>query len=110
MEKSLKKWYNKDKESDIMKLIMGIIHKDDASTVTKELNANGYYVTKLATSGGFLKKGNVTILVGTDEEKVPGAVEIIEKHTKKHDETNDSVKKVVGSTVFVLNVDRFEKV
>lgn len=108
-----------------MKLIIGIVHKDDASATTKALNAEGYYVTRLATTGGFLKKGNVTILVGTDEDKVAGAVEIIQNNAKKrvekehvgtssqHGELYEPAMKdgvVGGATVFVVEVDRFEKV
>ena len=53
-----------------MKLILAIINHDDANTVTQALTKKGFSSTKLATTGGFLMAGNVTILIGVDEEKV----------------------------------------
>lgn len=106
-----------------MKLIIGIINKEDANTTTKALNAAGYYVTKLASTGGFLKRGHITILIGTDEDKVQTALEIIDQNAKKRTEKTTSSKtseeshdKTImegttgGATVFVVEVDRFEKV
>ena len=56
-----------------MKLVFAIVSNDDATTVMRELNKEGFQVTKLASTGGFLRVGNVTLLVGTDEEKVEKA-------------------------------------
>ena len=53
-----------------MKLVIAIVNKDDSSAVASTLNKSGHYVTKLASTGGFLSKGNVTLLIGTDEDKV----------------------------------------
>ena len=52
-----------------MKLIVAIINNDDSASVLSELTHKGYGVTKLATSGGFLKAGNSTLLIGTEDEK-----------------------------------------
>ncbi|MFQ6860608.1 MAG: cyclic-di-AMP receptor [Beduini sp.] len=108
-----------------MKLIIGIINKEDAASTTKALNAAGYYVTKLAATGGFLKRGNITILIGTDEEKVPAALEIIDQNAKKRLEKENAASAkaleeprdktamegvIGGATVFVVEVDRFEKI
>ncbi|WP_041139416.1 cyclic-di-AMP receptor [Beduini massiliensis] len=108
-----------------MKLIIGIINKEDAASTTKALNAAGYYVTKLAATGGFLKRGNITILIGTDEEKVPAALEIIDQNAKKRTEKENAASAkaleeprdkttmegvIGGATVFVVEVDRFEKI
>ena len=57
-------------EGKAMKLILAIINHDDANTVTQALTKKGFSSTKLATTGGFLMAGNVTILIGVDEEKV----------------------------------------
>ena len=107
-----------------MKLVISIIHKDDASHVSSALTKSGFYVTKLATTGGFLKKGNVTFLVGTEDEKVPEVVEIVSITAKKRAEKDDdeSLMKmqenysnvnvettVGGATIFVVEVERFEK-
>ncbi|WP_297214549.1 cyclic-di-AMP receptor, partial [uncultured Flavonifractor sp.] len=47
-----------------MKLVLAIINHDDANTVTQSLTKKGFSSTKLATTGGFLMAGNVTILIG----------------------------------------------
>ena len=53
-----------------MKLVMAIVNDEDSNAVLSELNKNKFSVTKLATTGGFLKAGNVTFIIGTDDEKV----------------------------------------
>ena len=60
-----------------MKLILSIIQAADEADTVQELNRNGYFVTKLSTTGGFLKAKNTTLLIGTDNEKVDGAIEIL---------------------------------
>ena len=64
-----------------MKLIIAIINHDDAKAVTNALTQNGFSSTKLATTGGFLMAGNVTVLVGVDEEKVQAVIDIIREHS-----------------------------
>lgn len=107
-----------------MKLIIAIVNSDDASSVQGSLTENGFFVTKLATSGGFLKKGNVTFFVGTDEERVEEALAVIKASSKKRVEKEPTVPPtemgefftpvmvdvlVGGATVFVLDVDQFKK-
>lgn len=107
-----------------MKLIIAIINNDDSLYVQSALTEHGYFATKLATSGGFLKKGNTTFFIGTDDEKVDGAIEIIKKHARKRvvkeptlppSEIGDFFNPVMvdvavgGATVFVVDVERFEK-
>ncbi len=106
-----------------MKLVMAIINHDDAHAVIHNLTQGGYPVTKLATTGGFLQVGNVTIIMGVDEERLDGAIEIIRKSsTSRHQiipttaETGGGFFSALpvdvtvgGATVFVLNVDSFQK-
>ena len=63
-----------------MKMILAIINQDDATTVVNGLMKEGYSVTKLSTTGGFLRAGNTTILVGVDDEKVQKVMNIIHRH------------------------------
>ena len=109
-----------------MKLIFAIVHNDDARKVMDELNSKGFSVTKLCSTGGFLKAGNTTLLVGVEEEKVDSIIQIIQKKSKSRKQDiqqaqahgnltgmlgSDSVEIVVGgATVFVTDVERFEKV
>ena len=106
-----------------MKLILAIINHDDANAVTQSLTKHGFSSTKLATTGGFLMAGNVTILVGVDEEKVQSVIDIIKEqsHSRKHMIPTTSemsygyypsmpVEVVVGgATIFVLDIERFER-
>ena len=60
-----------------MKLIIAIVNSDDSSSVQGALTEGGYFVTKLSTTGGFLKKGNTTFFVGTNDDKVEDCISII---------------------------------
>lgn len=59
-----------------MKLVIGIINNDDANDLLAEITKASFQATKLSTSGGFLKLGNVTVLVGVEDDKVQEVVEI----------------------------------
>ena len=106
-----------------MKLIMAIINADDCSDVMENLSANEFQVTKLSSVGGFLKVGNVTIIVGTKPENVDSVIDIIKKTCCSRKElsaspfvqaglpTNWPVEaQVGGATIFVIDLDRYEKV
>lgn len=107
-----------------MKLIMAIVSSDDGSKVINALTNSGFAVTKLSTTGGFLATGNTTLLVGVEDSKVDEVLEIIKSKSKKRDKvvpTSASYGagvytafpidiKVGGAIVFVLDVDRFEKI
>lgn len=105
-----------------MKLVMAIVNKDDSSTVSAALTKEGFSVTKLATTGGFLMAGNTTFLVGVDDNRVDEVIATVEKQSKKRTQMIPSAAygtsayasfpvevTVGGATVFVLNVERFEK-
>lgn len=109
-----------------MKLVYAIVHDEDGHKVMDELNKNGFSVTKLCSSGGFLRSGNTTLLVGVEKEKVDEVIGIIEKKSKSRKQVINSsiapngmngmfmpypVEVVVGgATIFVMDVERFEKV
>ena len=108
-----------------MKLIIAIVQDEDASRLVSNLMNEGYGVTKLATTGGFLKSGNTTLLVGVDDSKFDGCMGIIEKVCKSRKQIASSPVTmggttgmytpypievtVGGATVFVLTVDQFVK-
>ena len=60
-----------------MKIIYAIVSSDDGTRVTDVLTENHFSVTRLATTGGFLKKGNATLMIGTEAEKVDQAIQLI---------------------------------
>ncbi|MDD7672795.1 MAG: cyclic-di-AMP receptor [Clostridia bacterium] len=106
-----------------MKMILGILNNDDAPLAIQHLTKDGFFVTKLSTSGGFLRAGNVTILVGVEDEKVQPVIDIIHQHAHSRMQLMPTVSeagvaffptmpvevRVGGATIFVLDVDRFEK-
>ena len=108
-----------------MKLIIAIVQDEDASRLVSNLMNEGYGVTKLATTGGFLRAGNTTLLVGVDDDKFDGAMAVIEKVCKSRKQIATSPVTmggtagmyapypievtVGGATVFVLTVDQFVK-
>ncbi|HQB32930.1 MAG TPA: cyclic-di-AMP receptor, partial [Erysipelotrichaceae bacterium] len=53
-----------------MKLIIAIVSNDDSSAVSARLTEHGFMVTRLSTTGGFLRAGNTTMLIGTEDERV----------------------------------------
>ncbi len=55
-----------------MKLVIAIVEDEDSMDLIDALTDGKYRVTKLATTGGFLKSGNTTLMVGVEEEKVKG--------------------------------------
>lgn len=62
-----------------MKMIMAIIGSEDADDLVYELNQNSFFVTKLSTMGGFLKKKSTTLMLGVDDSRVEEAITIIKK-------------------------------
>ncbi len=105
-----------------MKLIFAIVNKDDSGSVSSALTRAGFSVTKLATTGGFLKAGNTTFLMGTDDSRVDEVISIIEQHSRKRSQTvlSDTYGAstyasfpmevtVGGATVFVTDIERYEK-
>lgn len=106
-----------------MKLILAIVNNDDSTVVANHLTAGGFSVTKLATTGGFLKAGNTTFIVGTDDEKVADVISIIEQYSKKRTQVVPAAASyspsmftsvpvevsVGGATIFVLDVEQFIK-
>ena len=88
------------------------------------MNKANFSVTRLATTGGFLRAGNTTIIVGTEDDKVEKAIEIIGNESKRRTEIVPSTAsydigryasfpvevQVGGATIFVLDVEQFIKI
>lgn len=60
-----------------MKMILAILQNDDEQATIAELNKKHYLVTKLSSTGGFLKQGNTSLLIGVDDNKVDEVCEIL---------------------------------
>ena len=110
-----------------MKLIIAIVQDEDSGRLLTGLMESGFGVTKLATTGGFLKAGNTTLMIGVEDDRVQEAIQAIEsvcKSRKRLTTAQSSVAAVPGgafthfpvevtvggATLFVLSVDQFLKV
>jgi len=105
-----------------MKLIYVIIRNVDSSQVMESLNEKGFYVTKLASTGGFLREGNTTLMIGTEEENVDKVISIVKKECGPRQQiisnpvgpaeftSMQAIVSVGGATIFVMDVDRFEQI
>ena len=106
-----------------MKLILAIMSNDDSPAVSSALTKENYSVTRLATTGGFLRAGNTTLLVGCEDNLVDHAIEVIGKYSRRRSEVVPSTAsydigryasfpvevQVGGATIFVVDVAQFIK-
>ncbi len=107
-----------------MKLVMAIMSKNDSSVVMDALTEENFQVTKMASTGGFLKSGNTTLLIGVEDNKTNKVIDIISRYSSKRTQlaidtspmylgslSNTPAEVTTGGAIiFVLDVDRFEKV
>ena len=109
-----------------MKLIIAIIQDEDASRLINDLMTEGYRVTKLATTGGFLRAGNTTLLVGIEDDRLDNAMGVIERVCKSRKQIASTPAPISGTTgmyvpfpvevtvggatIFVLDVEQFKKI
>lgn len=111
-----------------MKLVMAIVKRDDSKPLIGRLMEKGFQVTKLASSGGFLRTANVTLICVTHDERVNECLSIIE-HSCKTTKiplsnltpesssflgagmgiSREGEVLLGGATVFVINVERVVK-
>ncbi len=108
-----------------MKLVFAIVHDEDSPRLVAEMNRIGYRVTKLNSSGGFLRSGNTTLMMVIEEAQQEDVLETIRQYSSSRKAAiNTSVTPssmggsyipypvevtVGGATVFIVNVEHFEK-
>ena len=104
-----------------MKLVFAIVNGDDSQAVSKALMKAGFFATKLASTGSFLSSGNTTFLTCVDDHRVEEVIEIVRQKSHKRKQFvpanvpfDSGVSfpvevEVGGATVFVTDVERFEK-
>lgn len=88
-----------------MKLIIAILRDSDNEPVSQALIAKGFRVTRIASTGGFLRQGSSTLMIGTDSDKVDEAIELIRASAAPSMEPG-----MKRATLFVLPVDNFTQV
>lgn len=109
-----------------MKLVISVVQDDDVNELVDKLIENGFNTTKLASTGGFLREGNTTLIIGVEKERVDAVIDIIKGVCRSRKQTYNTpilptgsagvfipypVDVVVGgATIFVVDIDRFEKI
>jgi uncharacterized protein YaaQ len=108
-----------------MKLIVAIVHNEDAGALVDALLDREYRATRLHSSGGFLKQSNATIIVGVEDDQVDTIVDIVRQTCTSRTQIVNPMPPIMepgeffmpyplevevgGATVFVLPVERFER-
>lgn len=85
-----------------MKLIIAIVNDTDSEKVIHALTAEDFRVTFIASTGGFLRRGHSTFLIGVNEDRLDRAMDIVKENTTVPD--NPEKKR---ATFFVLNVNQY---
>ncbi|OJX46094.1 MAG: hypothetical protein BGO78_04200 [Chloroflexi bacterium 44-23] len=85
-----------------MKMIIAIVRDRDADPVSHALTSQNFRVTLTASTGGFLRRGNSSLFMGVEDDKVEEALQIIRSNLEPADEPEQK-----RATIFVLNVNQF---
>lgn len=107
-----------------MKLVITVVQDGDSGRLIEELNENKFGVTRLSSTGGFLKSGNTTLMIGVSDDRIEELMDIIKKVCKPRKQIITPFPggpgetyvpypievTVGGATVFVMDVERFEKI
>ena len=109
-----------------MKLVVAIVHNEDAGALVDALLEGEYRATRMQSSGGFLKQSNATVVVGADDDKVEDVMDIVRANCTSRTQVVNPMPPIMepgeffmpyplevevgGATVFVLPVDRFERI
>lgn len=108
-----------------MKLIIAIVQDQDIPSLIDDLTEQEFRVTKLSSTGGFLKSGNTTLLIGVEDQEVEKVIKIIEDNCKTREITTSLLTvsmpgdtyipyplevKVGGATLFILDVEQFIRI
>jgi len=107
-----------------MKLVIAVVQDKDSNRLSTALIQEGFRATKLASTGGFLRAGNTTFMIGIEDERVEDVLRVIRNNCKVRDQLVTPVSPMSGSTdsympfpvevqvggaaVWVLPVERFE--
>ncbi len=93
-----------------MKLIIAVVQNEDADNVVDALLEAEYRATRLASTGGFLRRGNTTIMIGVQDEQVDSVLDLIrgQARSRQSGETNTQVQ-TAAATVFVLDLEEYQR-
>jgi uncharacterized protein YaaQ len=88
-----------------MKLIIAIIRDSDNEPVSQGLILAGFRVTEISSTGGFLRRGSTTLMIGVEDGKVDQAIQVIRQTVGPATEAG-----VKRGTLFVLDVENFDQI
>ena len=108
-----------------MKLVVAIVHNEDAGALVDALLDKEFRATSVSSSGGFLKRSNATIFLGVEEDDVEEVLSIIRDTCTSRTQVVNPMPPIMepgeffmpyplevevgGATVFVVPVDRYER-
>lgn len=116
-----------DKETNKKKLILAVLQGDDYADTVDELNRSGFFATVLSSTGGFLKKRSMTLMIGVDEQQVQAVMNILKQCAGRRQQMtysdlsmstggpNPSIPmmpvqmNVGGVVIFVMDLDDIQK-
>ena len=91
-----------------MKMITAVVQEEDSEDVVHHLMQAGYYATKIGSTGGFLARGNVTLLMGVEDGEVEKVVDIVRHHCRQRMAVTKSRPpiqvRVGGAVIFIQDV------
>jgi uncharacterized protein YaaQ len=87
-----------------MKLIIAILRDVDHEPVSRALTGKGFRVTLIASTGGFLRRGSTTLLIGVDDEQVEEGLRLIRENCAPPSEPDAQ-----RGTVFVIPVEKYTR-
>lgn len=93
-----------------MKMVIAIIENEYVDEVLKELLEKDIRTTRMSSTGGFLKSGNTTFLIGVEDDKLDELKEVIESNVRSKKVAKDDEELCVGgANLFVLDMDQYER-
>ncbi len=93
------------------KLIIAVIQNEAADGVVDALLEEEFRATRLASTGGFLRRGNTTIMIGVEDDQVDTVIDLIRRrvHTRAQGAEAGGTVQTAGATVFVLDLEGYER-
>ena len=106
-------------------MILAVIQKEDEDALSDALEQNNFGATRIGSSGGFLRASNVTLMIAVEDERVSEALELMHQHCKRRTRHLNPMLpslearerflgsvpvEIGGATVFVLNLERMERI
>ncbi len=108
-----------------MKSVIAIVQSDDAGALTDALREKNFQSTLISSTGGFLREGNATLLLGVEDNQIDAVIQVIKDNCNTRTQYVNPMPPVMepgelympqpvevqvgGAVVFVLNVERFER-